>query len=114
MDRRSLLLQNREYQQRLEQMVAERTEHLELRMSELTALNTLFQSHLNQALATQDADSRLQAAVTDFGGQLTDLAHMAKVVGSERPAVEIEARRRRSAGHLEQAESGAGAPGARA
>ncbi len=46
--RRDLLLQNREYQKNLEGMVAERTEQLEQRVREVTALNRLLQEHLRQ------------------------------------------------------------------
>ena len=48
LDRRRLILENRDYRTNLEEKVAEQTEHLAQRIRELTALNTLFQSHLNQ------------------------------------------------------------------
>lgn len=53
--RRALILQNREYQQKLERMVAERTEQLEQRVKELTALNRLFQEHQGQRFQVVEA-----------------------------------------------------------
>ena len=48
LEKRALVLQNRDYQQNLERMVAERTEQLEQKVRELLALNVLFQEHLRQ------------------------------------------------------------------
>ena len=67
LERRSLRMENKEYQNNLENMVADRTERLEQRMREVGALNKLFQSHLNQVLGTQEAYSRLQSAISSFG-----------------------------------------------
>ena len=67
LERRSLRMENKEYQNNLENMVADRTERLEQRMREVGALNKLFQSHLNQVLGTQEAYSRLQSAIFSFG-----------------------------------------------
>ena len=67
LERRSLRLENQEYQQNLEIMVEERTERLEQRMREVGALNKLFQSHLNQVLGTQEAYNQLQSAIFGFG-----------------------------------------------
>ncbi len=46
LERRSLRLENKEYQNNLEKMVADRTERLEQRVREVGALNKLFQSQL--------------------------------------------------------------------
>lgn len=51
--RRDLLLQNKEYQENLERMVADRTEQLEQRVREVTALNRLLQEHLRQDAQAQ-------------------------------------------------------------
>ena len=77
LERRSLQIENKEYQQNLEIMVGERTERLEQRMRELRALNKLFQSHLNQVLGTQEAYKRLQSAISSFGASGSQDAYSA-------------------------------------
>ena len=47
LSRRALLDENKAYQRKLEETVGERTSHLKSRINELSALNSLFQSHLD-------------------------------------------------------------------
>lgn len=65
LSRRALLLQNRDYQENLEQMVAERTEQLELRVREVTALNRLIQEHLRQDAQYQPPPNLEQVPLLD-------------------------------------------------
>jgi DNA-binding NtrC family response regulator len=65
LSRRALLLQNREYQENLERMVAERTEQLEQRVREVTALNRLVQEHLNQDAQSQPPPNPEQVPLLD-------------------------------------------------
>lgn len=53
-ERRRLLLQNRDYQLNLENKVKEQSQALEQRVRELTALNTLFTKYLNQSFDAAD------------------------------------------------------------
>ncbi len=83
LDRRALILQNRQYQQDLEQMVAERTKSLEQRVREVTALNKDFQTYMEQHKAAQDGFRRLQEAITDFKAQTEELAGQALLTNSD-------------------------------
>jgi DNA-binding response OmpR family regulator len=83
LERRSLAIQNRRYQQTLEHMVNASTERLEQRMREITALNSLFQSHLQQVLWTQEAYARLQTAIAEFSSRLDMLARSARIVSED-------------------------------
>ncbi|MCH7801608.1 MAG: response regulator [Chloroflexi bacterium] len=83
LERRSLTIQNRRYQQTLEHMVNASTERLEQRMREITALNNLFQSHLQQVLGAQEAYVRLQTAIAEFSGHVDDLARSARIVSED-------------------------------
>jgi DNA-binding NtrC family response regulator len=65
LSRRALLLQNRKYQENLERMVAERTEQLEQRVREVTALNRLFQEHLRQDSQSQPPPNPEQVPLLD-------------------------------------------------
>jgi len=66
LSRRALLLQNRNYQENLERMVAERTEQLEQRVREVTALNRLFQEHLRQEAQSQPPPNLEQVPLLDI------------------------------------------------
>ena len=80
LERRSLMLQNHQYQHKLEQMVDKATERLEQRMRELSALNNLFQSHLRYVLGAKETYEQLQTAVSEFSGNLDTLARIAQIV----------------------------------
>ena len=67
LERRSLRMENKEYQNNLEDMVADRTERLEQRTREIRALNKLIQSHLKECLGTQEAYSRLNSVISSLG-----------------------------------------------
>ena len=78
---RRLTLENRDYQLKLGKKVAEQTEHLEQKIRELTALNELFQSYLNQRYTTEAAYGRLAVGVMKMAQETETLAE------------EVEARR---------------------
>ncbi len=67
LERRSLRMENKEYQNNLEDMVADRTERLEQRTREIRALNKLIQSHLKECLGTQEAYRRLNSVISSLG-----------------------------------------------
>ena len=83
LDRRAGMLRDRDYQENLEKIVGERTERVEQRMREVTALNNLIRSQMDKILGGQEAYARLQSALTEFATQLEELARHAKVVGSD-------------------------------
>ncbi len=63
LERRRLLLVNREYQLNLERKVSEQTEALRQRLRELTALNNLFTKYLNQGFEAADKYIRLAGEI---------------------------------------------------
>ena len=83
LDRQAGVLRNREYQQNLEKMLAERTERIEQRMREVTALNNLVQGHIQQSMGAEEAYAQLQTALAAFSNQLGDLAEQARVIGDQ-------------------------------
>jgi DNA-binding NtrC family response regulator len=83
LERRSLKLQNRQYQQNLEHMVDKATERLEQRMRELSALNSLFQSHIQNLQGAQETYAQLQATISEFSLNLDTLAHSARMVAED-------------------------------
>ena len=85
LSKRALLLENRGYQQRLEQIVDELNQRLEQRKRELTALNNLFQSHAGQSETTDEAYTRLQQSLVSFTSELKDLASIVGLVRSDNP-----------------------------
>ena len=85
LSRRALLLENREYHQRLERIVDELNQRLEQRKRELAALNNLFQSHVVQSETTHEAYSRLQQSLVSFNSELKDLASIVGLVRSDNP-----------------------------
>jgi len=74
LSRRALVLENRQYQQRLEQMVDELNVQKQQRERELGALNRLFQSHVQQNDTAQVALQNLQDALATFTSELDGLA----------------------------------------
>ena len=53
------------------------------KVRELTALNRLLQTELNQHIGTHDAYGHLQQALTDFGDELKRLAGLARVIETD-------------------------------
>lgn len=86
---RALRLENKRYQERLEQLVDELNAAVEQRKREINALNKLFQTHLRQDQTATDAYSLLKESLASFTSELDGLAAMAKVNGAgEEPGVE--------------------------
>ena len=81
--RRTLLLENREYQVKLERVVNELSLRQEARGRELTALNSLFQSHVSQGTEAAEAYAVLQEALASFSSKVERLATMAGIIGPE-------------------------------
>ena len=60
LERRAKALEVRQYQEQLEQLVAQRTDDLEQRKQEIFALNAAFQKYLTQGLSIQQAYQEAQ------------------------------------------------------
>jgi DNA-binding NtrC family response regulator len=71
---RSLRLESIRYQSRLRKMVDKLTTLVDQRQREVEALNELFQSHLREDHAAQDAYSALKESVSSFYTELDELA----------------------------------------
>jgi DNA-binding NtrC family response regulator len=78
---RSLRLENKRYQARLERLVDQLNVAVEQRKRELDALNRLFQTHLRQDQTATNAYSRLKESLTLFTSELDGLAEIAGVGG---------------------------------
>jgi DNA-binding NtrC family response regulator len=72
-DHRRLTLENRFYQQNLERMVEEKTSHLEQKIRELSALNSLFQAHLKQRTDAESNKSRIRDKLINISNEIQDL-----------------------------------------
>tara|TARA_Y100000310_G_C20233421_1_gene601323 strand:- start:235 stop:588 length:354 start_codon:yes stop_codon:yes gene_type:complete len=77
--KRALLMENRAYQSRLEQMVDELNSVLVHRKRGLLALNRLFQSPVGQSETARDAYTRLRESLATFSSELEGLATLAGV-----------------------------------
>ncbi len=62
LDRHGERLEIRQYQEQLEQLVAQRTDDLEQRKQEISALNALLRKHMNRGMSAQDAFSEVQSS----------------------------------------------------
>jgi len=69
---RALVLENKRYQENLEQMVQERTAELEQRMRELNGWNGILRTELNQNIGKEEDHSRLQKSLSGYGSQLLE------------------------------------------
>ena len=78
LEKRALVLQNRDYQQNLERMVAERTEQLEQKVRELLALNVLFQEHLRQRFEVVEGYRELLGGIRGVAKQAHNLIERAQ------------------------------------
>ena len=74
--RRALLLENRAYQRKLEQIVDELNARNEQRRRELAALNKLFQPHLDEGGGVGEAYRTLQETLTSFSSEVERLAEL--------------------------------------
>lgn len=86
LDKRRLIRENREYQRDLEQKVAEQTAHLQQKIRELHALNNLFQAHLLERDAADDA----------FDGFTSKILKMAEEIGAASRQVQAQRQQVRS------------------
>lgn len=93
LENRSLILKNRDFERNLERKVTEQTHLLEQKVRELTALNNLFVTYLNQGFEAADRYGRLSQDIIKMakeiqslsGGQVTDT-----VAGIIKAAEEIQ------------------------
>jgi DNA-binding response OmpR family regulator len=74
LEKRRLVLENRDYRKNMEEKVAEQTRHLQQRIRELNALNDLFQKHISRTQHMETAYRQLIAGVTKTAEQLRSLA----------------------------------------
>ena len=87
LSRRALLEENRAYQIKQEQMVDELNARLEQRLRELTALNKLFQAHMDQGELAQGTFVQLRQVLDSFNSELDELASIAGVVPKKNPLI---------------------------
>ena len=73
LSKRALLVENRGYQQRQEEVIDELNALLAQRQRELQALNKLFQSQMGQSEVAQRAYSQLKESLAEFTSQLEGL-----------------------------------------
>lgn len=74
LERQRLIRQNRDYQLNLEQKVAEQTRVLEQKIRELTALNNLFASYLNQGFETAETYGHLASNIIKMAEEIKTMA----------------------------------------
>ncbi|MDP6453619.1 MAG: response regulator [SAR202 cluster bacterium] len=73
LEHRRLVLENRNYQLNLERMVEEKTSHLDQKVRELSALNSLFQTHLNQRYDAEKNNAHIHNRLISLANDLQDL-----------------------------------------
>ena len=78
LERRRLILENRDYQLHLEEKVAEQTWLLEQKVRELTALNNLFVTYLNQGFEAAETHQHLAVQIIKAAEQIQALAKEAE------------------------------------
>ena len=78
LSRRALLLENKAYREKLENMVEELNLRLEQSKRELTALNNFVQSYATGGETTSEAYTRLERAVAAFNSGVESVADLAK------------------------------------
>jgi len=78
LEKRRLLLENRNYQLNLEKRVTEQTQLLEQKVRELTALNNLFVKYLNQGFEAAEAYGHLANSIIKAGEDIRVLAKEAE------------------------------------
>ena len=83
LSKRALLLENRGYRQRQEELIDQLNTLLAQRQRELLALNKLFQSQIGQSEAAQHAYSQLRESLAEFTSQLGGLATVVGMSGQD-------------------------------
>jgi len=78
LEKRRLILENRDYQLNLERKVAEQTQLLQQKVRELTALNNLFVTYLNQGFEAAETYGRLANGIIKAAGEIQATAKEAK------------------------------------
>ena len=73
LEHRRLVLENHSYQINLERMVEEKTSHLEQKVRELSALNSLFQAHLNQRYDAESNNAYIHNKLVNIANVLQNL-----------------------------------------
>lgn len=86
LDKRRLILENRDYQLNLERKVAEQTQLLHQKVIELTALNNLFITYLNQGFAAAETYGNLASGILKMAAEIQRLP---KETGVQKLAGEI-------------------------
>ena len=87
LERRMLILQNRDYQMNLEKKVAEQTTHMEQRIRELKALNDLFRAHASRSEHIEIAHRQLIGGILKLAEDMRSLA-MSADASHARPSAE--------------------------
>ncbi len=74
LEKRRLVMENRDYRLNLERKVAEQTQLLQQKVRELTALNNLFVTYLNQGFEAAETYGRLARSTIILSGELQRLS----------------------------------------
>ena len=90
LSKRALMLENRSYQQKLEQMVDGLNARQEQCKNELTSLNNILGSHINQGVDLLDTFSVLQKALKAFNTEVEGLAELVKIVSQDDKDAPVE------------------------
>ena len=95
LERRKLILENRDYQLNLEEKVAEQTQLLELKVRELTGLNNLCVTYLNQGFEAAESYNRFASNIIKMAEEIKSLAKEAEArkVEVQSPDAEEEGNR---------------------
>ncbi|MBI2851822.1 MAG: response regulator [Chloroflexi bacterium] len=97
LERRRLILSNREHMENLEKMVRAQTESLEQKVRELTALNNLFSRYLNESFEAADKYDHLAGEIISASNEIqssgksgTDTHSVSLAAGISKLAEEIK------------------------
>lgn len=82
LEQRDLILRDKDYHLNLEKKVGERTEELERKMRELTALNKMFQDYLIQRFETAKGRLQLAKGVIKLAVDIQDVIGLAREIVS--------------------------------
>ncbi len=86
LSRRALTLENRAYHHKQEEIIDQLNALLEQRKRELSALNRLFQSHMQQTRSAQAEYDQLKKTLASFSTQLEGLATVVGVANTQEGA----------------------------
>lgn len=73
LEKRRLIMENRDYRLNLERKVTEQTQLLQQKVRELTALNNLFVTYLNQGFEAAEVYDRLSSSTIKMSGEIQRL-----------------------------------------